>query len=226
MDRALNALAAKLEFEKKYYNRRFNISAESRVSNAGMDEYSVLINDINNCRACTLINTVTKKVPGGGSTDADLMLIGEAPGYNEDKMGKPFVGKAGEKLTGMLGYIGMSRDDVYITNVVKCRPPNNADPEGEWIKSCSPFLDREISIIKPRFILTLGRFATKYMLGREVKMKDIAGKSFRVRDNIILVPTYHPSALLHAKGQFKDILRHRIADDLNVLKNIMEETDG
>lgn len=217
MDKALNALISKLKFEQKYYSRNFGISIKER------DNCSLLAEDINKCRACELVNTVTRKVPGAGSPYARLMLIGEAPGYYEDKRGMPFVGRAGEKLDQMLSYIGINRDDVYITNVVKCRPPNNADPDGQWIESCAPFLDREIDLVRPRFILTLGRFAAKYMLKREVKIKEIEGKVFTVRGNIRLVPTYHPSALLHAKGELKDIMRKRIAGDLMVLSTIMEE---
>ncbi len=221
MHEAVSALIKKLEFEKKHYNRSFQIKSKIDILT-----YEEIKKAVNKCRECELINTVNKKVMGNGSLNAELMLIGEAPGRNEDMKGEPFIGKAGEKLNQMLKYINIEREDVYISNVVKCRPPNNADPEKRWVETCKHFLMDEINVIRPRVILALGRYATAFLLNREVKMKDVAGQRFTIDGNITVIPTYHPSALLMQKGDAKERLRQRIASDLRSLKKVMEEHNG
>ena len=230
MDKILNALIMKLAYEKKYYRNNMNITEmiskdHLRLSKPG-NEYEQLKSDLMKCKKCDLYKTVRNKVIGYGNRDARIMLIGEAPGANEDREGKPFIGRAGEKLTQMLGYIGLKRDDVYITNVVKCRPPQNADPQKEWIIACNEFLDREIEIVKPEYILTLGRFASRIILNMELTMGQFSGNHYKLKNGIIVVPTYHPSSLLIQKGERKEITRKKVANDLKLLKSLMGENNG
>ncbi|ARM75663.1 type-4 uracil-DNA glycosylase [Acidianus manzaensis] len=160
--------------------------------------------EIVNCKKCKLYLTRTNAVPGEGNPKAQIMLIGEAPGANEDKEGKPFVGAAGKFLTELLNSIGLDRKSVFITNLVKCRPPNNREPEEDEIIACSPYLDRQINEILPKIIITLGKYSTTYMLGKiGIRVKSISsvrGKFFewKIRNNLILIfPTYHPAAALY-----------------------------
>ena len=165
---------------------------------------------INSCKKCPLYKHRTNPVPGEGPSDARIMLIGEAPGYNEDKQGKPFVGRAGKLLGEMLKIIGLDRSKVFITNVVKCRPPGNRTPTKDEIKACSPFLDRQIDIIKPKVIISLGNVASEYILNKfsqPVKpMKYINGKVFEISNlkmRVKVIPMYHPAAILRNPGMME-----------------------
>ena len=124
-----------------------------------MTDYSDLVQQISTCEKCDLSQGRNRSVPGDGALDADIMFIGEGPGYHEDRQGLPFVGQAGNLLNEMLAFIGLSRQDVYITNMVKCRPPNNRDPFPAEIRSCAPYLDAQIELIQPKVIVTLGRYS-------------------------------------------------------------------
>lgn len=124
------------------------------------------------------------------------MFVGEAPGSHEDEQGVPFVGRAGKLLDTLLGDVGLSREDVYIANVLKCRPPNNRDPRPDEIDSCSHFLRGQIDVIAPRVICTLGNFATQLLLKRQVGITRLRGQQFPFRGGSVLIPTYHPAALL------------------------------
>jgi len=162
-----------------------------------------LYKQIANCRDCELANYRTKVVPGEGPEDADLLFIGEAPGWNEDQQGRPFVGAAGEFLDQLLGSIGLSREQVYIANVIKCRPPQNRDPLPAEIQACSKWLDRQVEIIQPKIIVTLGRYSlAKYFPGEGISK--IHGKP-RKRDNVVYYPMYHPAAALH-QGSLRKII--------------------
>jgi len=159
---------------------------------------------IRNCRKCPLGQLRTNAVPGAGSYDAKVMFVGEAPGYWEDQKGLPFVGRAGKVLDELLSEIGLSRDEVYITNIVKCRPPENRDPTEEEIKACSPYLDRQIDIIRPKVIVPLGRHSMRYILekfGFEPEpISRIHGKTFEAHTlfgKIVIMPSYHPAAALY-----------------------------
>jgi uracil-DNA glycosylase len=134
-----------------------------------------------------------------GSPSADLMFIGEAPGFHEDKQGEPFVGAAGQLLTTLLGEIGLRREDVYICNTIKCRPPGNRDPMPDEIESCRPWLQQQIETVDPRIIVTLGNFATRYMLDRPVGITRVRGERFNI-DGRIVIPTFHPAAVLRGGG--------------------------
>src|SRR5580765_4359589 len=156
--------------------------------------------DAATCPRCRLAETRTQVVFGVGDPDADLMFIGEAPGYHEDKQGEPFVGAAGQLLTKMLGEIGLRREDVYIANVVKCRPPGNRDPLPDEIDACKPYLDGQIRSIDPRVIVTLGNFATRFILDRPASISRVRGQRFEIGGRIVL-PTFHPAAILHGGGE-------------------------
>lgn len=159
--------------------------------------------ELGNCQRCRLAKDRKNLVFGVGSPTAPLVLVGEAPGEQEDKLGEPFVGRSGQLLTRMLDAIGLQRDDVYICNVIKCRPPQNRDPLADEISTCSPFLFRQLDAIAPRVIMTLGRYAANNVLGREGSLGELRGQVASVR-GVPVVPTYHPSYLLrtpHMKRQ-------------------------
>ncbi len=164
--------------------------------------------EIRNCKRCPLHKGRKNAVPGEGGNKKKIMFIGEAPGRREDELGRPFVGAAGKFLDELLSEINLSREDVYITNVVKCRPPNNRDPTDEEIALCSPYLERQIEILKPRIICPLGRFAAKYILekyGFEMSsISKVQGKIFE--GEVIIIPMYHPAAALYHQN-LKDDLR-------------------
>ena len=154
---------------------------------------------IGECKRCKLWNGRTHIVFGTGNPDTRLLFVGEGPGEEEDRQGKPFVGRAGELLTKMIGAMGLVRDDVYIANVVKCRPPQNRNPEEDEITACRPFLEEQIAIIRPEVICALGTFAAHTLLETEVKISGLRGK-VHVKGNYKIVPTFHPAYLLRNAG--------------------------
>jgi DNA polymerase len=156
------------------------------------------------CRRCGLADGRTQVVFGVGRLDADLMFVGEGPGAEEDRQGIPFVGRAGQLLTQLIEGIDLTRDDVYIANVVKCRPPGNRDPLPAEIEACSPWLDRQLELISPRVLVTLGNFATKLLLQTKDGITKLRGREFpyqRAGIDAVLIPTFHPSAVLRSGGQ-------------------------
>jgi len=169
------------------------------------EEWAGIVKSIRNCKACPLYKFRKNPVPGEGSLNATVMLIGEAPGRREDETGRPFVGAAGKYLNELLSKAGLSREEVFITNVVKCRPPNNRDPEPEEILKCSQHTDRIIRLVSPKVIVTLGNHSGKYIIeylgGR--KWHGVTRARGRVYDLMILglrvrvIPTYHPAAALY-----------------------------
>ncbi|MFQ6065008.1 MAG: type-4 uracil-DNA glycosylase [Candidatus Bathyarchaeia archaeon] len=176
-----------------------------------MDEVA---SEVKACRKCGLWKKRRNAVPGEGNLDADVMFIGEAPGYWEDVKGKPFVGAAGEILDEMLLKVGLSRHQVYITNVLKCRPPENRDPSASEIKTCTPYLDRQIRTIKPKIIVTLGRHSTSYILspsGTKVTgITKLHGKKYNVELSgfpVLVIPMYHPAAVLYNPKYRRDLQR-------------------
>jgi len=149
------------------------------------------------CQACALHQTRTQTVFGVGDQHARLMVIGEAPGADEDRQGEPFVGRAGQLLTAMLAAIGFARDQVYIANIIKCRPPGNRDPHVEETAACQPFLHRQIALIQPRLILSVGRISAHSLLGTEESVGRLRGRTHRFEPgDIPLLVTYHPAYLL------------------------------
>lgn len=221
MDKILKSLIDMLEFEKRNGRPGLEISEALAV-----ESYDAIRDDLKRCTECRLHKTCIQKVMGCGLAKKGIMIIGEAPGAEEDEAGEPFVGRAGKKLNQIIGYIGLGRDDVYITNVVKCRPPHNADPDEDMIEKCSQFLDRELKMTEPKIILTLGRFAARVITGHTDKRmsyyldKDLEWKGIPV------ISTYHPSALLQAKGDTQEKMRQQIGKDMRKLKTMMEKNDG
>lgn len=174
---------------------------------------------IKNCKRCALFKDRINIVKGDGSLDPKVMFIGEAPGSNEDKTGKPFCGRAGKILDSLLDSIDLKREDVYITNIVKCRPPKNRDPKKEEIEKCSLYLKKEIKEIQPKIICPLGRFASKFILNeykQEVKeIGEIHGEIYMC-DGIKIIPLYHPAAAIYnpkkiniLKNDFKKICQKK-----------------
>lgn len=148
------------------------------------------------CTACPLSETRTRTVFGCGPSDARVMLVGEAPGKNEDEQGLPFVGKAGHQLDELLSLAGLSRDLVFIANVLKCRPPKNRNPRRDEIAACSSFLEGQISAIDPLVIVTLGNFPTRFVLGSKDGITELRGREFSV-DGRVVIPVYHPAATIY-----------------------------
>ena len=180
--------------------------------------------EVSECRKCGLWKTRKKPVLGDGDVNTFIVFIGEAPGYWEDIKGKPFVGAAGKLLDSVFKKVGILRSKVYITNVVKCRPPGNRDPRPEEIKACSPYLDRQLNIIKPKIIVTLGRHSTSYMfskMGLKFKsMREAQGKIYEVNlwgTKTYIIASYHPAAALYNVK-----LREKIERTMKLVKEIKE----
>jgi uracil-DNA glycosylase family 4 len=168
-----------------------------------MSALSELNQQIALCRKCDIARLRTRVVPGEGAEDAAIMFIGEAPGWHEDQQGRPFVGQAGQFLDRLLASINLDRRQVFIANVIKCRPPDNRDPLPTEIQNCQSWLDRQIELIKPRMIVTLGRYSmARYFPGKSISR--IHGTAQK-RDNIIYYAMYHPAAALHQQSLRKDI---------------------
>jgi uracil-DNA glycosylase family 4 len=159
--------------------------------------------DIGDCTRCRLHKGRTNLVFGVGNVNADLMFVGEGPGADEDAQGEPFVGRAGQLLNNMISAMGLKREDVYIANVVKCRPPSNRTPEKDECDTCSPFLMRQIDVIKPKVIVALGAVAAKNLLAVSDSMANLRGRWYDFRDTKLLV-TYHPAYLLRDPRQKKE----------------------
>jgi DNA polymerase len=176
--------------------------------------------DAAGCTQCGLAGGRTQVVFGVGNPDADLLFIGEAPGFHEDRQGEPFVGAAGQLLTRMLGEIGLRREDVYIANVLKCRPPGNRDPLPAEIDACTPWLVEQVSLIQPRLIVTLGNFATRFVLQTQRGITSMRGRTHDWHGRTV-VPTFHPAAILHGGGeksrQFQDL-----RDDFALIRVTLE----
>jgi DNA polymerase len=158
------------------------------------------------CTRCRLAQGRTQVVFGTGNPRADLMFVGEAPGFHEDKQGVPFVGQAGKLLDGLLAGVELRREDVYIANVLKCRPPGNRDPQPDEIESCEPHLFRQIELIEPKVIATLGNFATKLLSGRPLGITRVHGQEQELTitaRSVLLYPIYHPAAALYTPAMLK-----------------------
>lgn len=183
-----------------------------------MTELSDLCSQILECTRCPLAQGRTRAVPGEGPEDADVMFIGEAPGFHEDKSGRPFVGAAGRFLEELLEDIGMTRDQVYIANVIKCRPPGNRAPTPTEIEACKPYLDRQIELIQPHIVITLGRFSmARYFPGS--KISSIHGRPKKI-GGILYYPMYHPAAALH-----QPTLRTTVIEDMQRVPQLLAEID-
>jgi DNA polymerase len=175
------------------------------------------------CTKCPLAATRTQVVFGVGDPAADLMFVGEGPGEHEDRLGEPFVGASGNLLTRLIEDIGQSRQTVYIANVVKCRPPGNRDPRPDEIAACRPWLERQLELIDPTVVVTLGNFAMKLLLDTSEGITRMRGREYPYRDGrAVLIPTFHPAAVLRQRG---DALA-RMRADLVMAKRAVQRADA
>lgn len=171
---------------------------------------------INKCLNCKLGNTRTKFVFGTGNPNAEIMFIGEAPGADEDMQGKPFVGRAGQLLTKIIESIGWNRNEVYIANIIKCRPPQNRRPEADEVEKCRPYLEKQIDLIKPKFIVALGLTAVDSLFSARHKMANVRGKIKSYKGTNVMI-TYHPAALLRNPN-----FKRPVWEDMKLLKRMYE----
>jgi uracil-DNA glycosylase family 4 len=177
--------------------------------------------DASTCTRCRLSQGRTQVVYGVGDPNADLMFIGEAPGFHEDKQGEPFVGAAGQLLNQLLGEIGIAREDVYINNTVNCRPPGNRDPLPDELDACKPWLDERMATIDPAVVVTLGNWATRYILGKQVSISRVRGQRFPWSGRTV-IPTFDPAAVLHGGGQASNQMTALRADFQEIRRALAE----
>lgn len=186
--------------------------------NADQEEWERLEREVAACTRCGLNRGRTQTVFGVGARDAEWMIIGEAPGMEEDRQGEPFVGRAGKLLNAMLEAIGLKREQVYICNILKCRPPNNRDPRPEEVVCCEPYLKRQIALLMPRIILAVGRVAAQNLLKTDTPIGKLRGRELRYGDPPIpMVVTYHPAYLLRSPRD-----KRRAWQDLQLAKQVFE----
>ncbi len=181
-------------------------------------ELEVIAKQVSGCTNCGLHYSRKNAVPGEGPYNAEIMFIGEGPGFHENEQGRPFVGAAGKVLDDLLAKIGMQRSDVFIGNVVKCRPPGNRDPQADEISACSQYLERQIQAIDPKVIVTLGRYSLMYFMPN-AKIGDVHGKAMQVRGRLV-VAMYHPAAGLHQRS-----LMSTIEDDFKKIPELIARAD-
>ncbi len=175
------------------------------------------------CTKCRLSQGRTQVVFGVGDPSADIVFIGEGPGFHEDKQGEPFVGAAGQLLTRMLGEIGLTREQVYICNVVLCRPPGNRDPQPDEIEACTPWLVEQLSLIQPRVVVTLGNFATRFVLNTQTGITRLRGQVHEWHGRTV-IPTFHPAAILHGGGE-KSRQFEMLREDFLLVRRTLDEMD-
>lgn len=182
------------------------------------EELKQIATEVNVCKKCKLHSGRKKAVPGEGPANADIMFIGEGPGFHENEQGRPFVGAAGKFLEELLGYIGMKREQVFIGNVVKCRPPGNRDPEPDELQACSDYLDRQIKAINPKVIVTLGRYSMdRFFPG--AKISSIHGQARKVEGRLV-VAMFHPAAALHQPA-----LKQSVIEDFKKLPALIASAE-
>ncbi len=176
-----------------------------------------LATSLHNCDRCKLAKMGrTQVVFGAGNQQARVMFVGEAPGFHEDRQGEPFVGAAGKLLNDLLQSAGLSRSDIYIANVIKCRPPNNRDPEPDEVETCKPFLMQQIAMIRPKLVCTLGNWATQTLLERKVGITKVRGQAFYLKD-FVLFPLLHPAAALHQSSMLEPL-----REDFKKLRELLD----
>ena len=200
-------LATELALLREFGFTHLDISGQ-RAADSGQEDQRALLAEMaavaNACQKCKLAKTRTNVVYGVGNPNADLMFIGEAPGRDEDLKGEPFVGRAGQLLTDIIKAMKLTRDDVYIANVIKCRPPENRNPEPDELEECRPFIRRQIEVIQPKVIVTLGRIALQSLMERDYAVSGARGHWLDFH-GIKVMPTYHPAYLLRNPAAKKDV---------------------
>ena len=205
-----------MEIDISWYKKKRNNFSEPTNTNL-----QTLNTIIKNCKKCKLHETRINTVFGDGSTNAKVMIIGEAPGKDEDISGKPFVGRAGKLLTEILSSINLERKDIFITNTVKCRPPENRNPHDDEIKSCSGYLDEQIKLINPKVIVLLGKIAANRILNIDEPISNLRGKKYFIKENNIpIIVFYHPAYLLRSPLQ-----KSKVWEDLKFMDNIIANHD-
>lgn len=198
------------------------LTASKRVASsaASLQTLDELIKEVEQCRRCSLAEKRTKVVFGRGNSAAELVFIGEAPGFEEDRQGLPFVGEAGGLLERILFAMGLTGEDVYICNLIKCRPPGNRNPVAEEVAACRPYLERQLRLLEPRVIVTLGRFAAQSLLGVQTPVSRLRG-NWHEYQGIAVMPTFHPAYLLRSPAEKKYVWE----DMKKVKKRLLQGAD-
>ena len=226
MDQKFNEIVADLKSYLEYLkgmgieNLPFSERDTSSPSSPMARTLEEVRKELGDCQRCKLHRTRRTLVFGEGNEKARLMLIGEGPGYDEDVQGRPFVGRAGQLLTKILQSIGLQREEVYIANIIKCRPPQNRNPEPDEIQSCYPFLMNQIQAIQPRIICALGTFAAQTLLHTDAKITTLRGRFFDLA-GIKVLPTYHPAYLLRSPERKREVW-----EDMKQISEWMAKEDG
>ena len=213
MESIIKKYFPEMEIDVSWYTKKSTQNISSENNNlASLDEV------VKKCKKCNLHKTRKNTVFGEGDPDSDIMIIGEAPGREEDEVGRPFIGRAGKLLNEFLKSIGLNRDLVFIVNTIKCRPPENRDPEIVEINACSDYLDQQINIIKPKVLVLLGKIAANRLLGEDIPMSELRLKKFFIdKYDIPIIVFYHPAYILRSPSQKK-----KVWDDLQYLKGIID----
>lgn len=226
IEEAINAVHISLRQLSRYGVRGFDCSEQALATLEGLsfiqtadaktkDTLDTIESDLGDCQRCGLSKTRRKIVFGAGDPGAELVFIGEGPGAEEDRSGQPFVGPAGELLTRIIAAMKLSREQVYICNVIKCRPPGNRNPAPEEIATCSPFLMRQLDAIAPKVICTLGSFATQMILNTQTPISRLRGR-FHAYKDIKVMPTFHPAYLLRNPDQ-----KRAVWDDMKKIMTLL-----
>jgi uracil-DNA glycosylase len=204
MELGVTGVSREAAWRRREDNAAEPVAAPVRLSRSVAEALADVRNDIGDCTRCKLHAQGRQQIVFGiGNPGAEIMFVGEAPGADEDEQGVPFVGRAGQLLTKMIVAMGLTRDDVYIANVVKCRPPGNRNPEADEIAACQPFLFRQIASVQPKVIVALGSFAAKTLLSTETPIGKLRGRLYEFH-GAALIPTFHPSFLLRSPGYKRD----------------------
>tara|TARA_B110000238_G_scaffold182640_1_gene208574 strand:- start:24 stop:677 length:654 start_codon:yes stop_codon:yes gene_type:complete len=213
MESIIKKYFPEMGIDVSWYAKKLTQKISSENNNlASLDEV------VKKCKKCNLHETRKNTVFGEGDPDSDIMIIGEAPGREEDEAGRPFIGRAGKLLNEFLKSIGLNRDLVFITNTIKCRPPENRDPDIAEMNACSDYLDQQINIIKPKVLVLLGKIAANRLLGEDIPMSELRLKKFFIdKYDIPIIVFYHPAYILRSPSQKK-----KVWDDLQYLKGIID----
>jgi len=207
--------------EEKPAGELIGLKKETESHPFQAEEWEKLIRRIRDCRFCPLFQGRTQAVPGEGNCQARLMFVGEAPGRDEDMQGRPFVGRAGQLLTKIIEAMGFKRQDVYIANVVKCRPPENRTPRPDEVKACSPYLLRQIELINPAVIVALGKVAAEFLLQTNKSMSELRGH-FGQFKGIPVMPTFHPAYLVRNEGNRE--IKRMVWEDMKKVMKLLESS--
>ena len=204
------------EWRKRETDEGASVAQGFSPVRSAADELRAIREDIGDCTRCKLCRLGRKQIVFGvGNPNADLMFVGEAPGRDEDLQGIPFVGRAGQKLTQIIEAIGLKRDDVYIANVIKCRPPENRNPEPDEVEACEQFLFRQVDVIKPKVIVALGTFAARSLLKTDAPISRLRGRVYDYR-GAKLIPTFHPAYLLRNPN-----CRREVWEDMKKVRSLL-----